>query len=68
MGSQIDRTERLNNNEIGTEYKIILEIKLSKLDIISNGKLKIKLKVLNLCDEDDGNAIDRIRHKKEERT
>lgn len=29
-------------------------------------KLKIKLKVLNLCDEDDGNAIDRIRHKKEE--
>ena len=49
-------------------HKIILEIKLSKLDIISNGKkLKIKLKVLNLCDEDEGNAIDRIRHKKEER-
>ena len=30
--------------------------------------LKIKLKILNLRDEDDGNAIDRTRHKKEERT
>lgn len=31
-------------------------------------QLKIKLKVLHLRDEDDGNATDRIRHKKEERT
>lgn len=31
-------------------------------------KLKINLKVLNLHDQDDGNAIDRIRHKKGGRT
>ena len=42
MGSQTDTTERLNNNNEIEQMQNNFRDKLSKLDIISNGKKTIK--------------------------
>ena len=70
MGSQTDKTERLNSNNEIEQMQNNFRDKTVKIGYYKQWKknLKIKLKIPNLCDEDDGNAIDRIRHKKEERT
>ena len=70
MGSQTDKTERLNSNNEIEQMQNNFRDKTVKIGYYKQWKktLKIKLKILNLHDEDDGNAIDRIRHKKEERT
>ena len=71
MGSQTDTTEQLNNNNKTEQMQNNFRDKIVKIGYHKQWKkkqLKVKLKVLHLRDEDDGNAIDRIRHKKEERT